>query len=1217
MALASGSRLGTYEIRGALGSGGMSEVYRAHDPRLGRDVALKILPEAMAQDPLVLARFAREARALAALSHPHIVTIFSTEEDSGLRFLTMELIEGRTLDRLIPRGGVPLPRFFDIAQAISDALAAAHQKQITHRDLKPANVMVTDTGRVKVLDFGLARGGDSERAAASTIEPDATTRQRVTEAGMILGTMPYMSPEQIEAKPLDPRTDIFSLGIVMYEMASGGRPFRGDSPASLMASILKERPKPLSELRPDLPIKASSLVSRCLAKDAQDRVQSAQQILLELRALQKTWESGAALISSPGPSPESPVTAVFVPEANTQAAATIVEDGRKLWRAALSRRVSRAQQGLGIAVASFTAYSADHEMEGLAQGLREDIATGLARFPELTVLASGDTAAAYVLEGSVRRSGDSIRASLRLVDSGTGTPMWAETFDRSLGGHTLFELQDEVTSRTVATLADAGSALVRSMAASVKDRPVGGLSLDDLALRYLASAHTLQAEEHQRLRAAFERALNLDSGHAVGWACLASLVEQEHALGFNPRPRSRTRAGEAARRSVEIDPLCQAGWRAVAAACYFERDQNGLQVAAERALALNPLNSAIVGYVGMALAHAGDWDRGIPIVKRAMELNRQHPNWFHLPLFSDHYRRTEYEEAVADAKRVNAPQAALGPLSLAAAAGQQGRTPDARAAVEALQKNHSAYLQSDKARALWSLWLWDRSLIERLMEGLAKARALVTPNFVTPGRQPGQSRGAVAAKTPPRPASVAVLPFTDVSDAKDQEWLGDGVAEAVLLSLACLDGLKVAPLESALSFKGKAKDLRAIGEKLNVTTLLVGSARCSSDRIRIAVQLSDVQTGATLWVQRHDRDLTEIFDVQEEIAGAIADRLNLALPRRAAISNEKRQRAAVEAHLRYLRARSLVLKRGRRLFPALDLFQQVVDIDHGHAAAWTGMAEVLVLLGYYGFVRAGDVRKRAIDAARRAVELDPESASGHSALACVLLLFQSDSQEAEREFKRALELNPQSSQARGWYAFFLLQLTRGLFEEGAAEARRALQADPHSAHARTILGACLGVAGRHDQALPLLRAVAESDPLALLTRHVLGLGLCWAGKLDEAATVFEGAARMSGYSGFATSSRVLALSRSGRMAEAKVLHEQMKERSASEYVAWSSLAEAAFSVGDRPDAVRLALRACDEAEPQFLLFARQAPHFSWLREQPEWPGILKRLDEPRTTGPQS
>ena len=280
MSLAPGTTLGPYQIAASLGKGGMGEVYRAHDPRLGRDVALKVLPVDMASDPSRLERFTREARTIAALNHPHIVTIHSTEEANGIRFLTMELVEGQSLDALIPPGGLPLAQFLDLALPLADALTAAHQKQITHRDLKPANVMVGADGRVKVLDFGLASAPAGASIPDASRGPgfspaDLVTSPQVTTPGMVIGTMPYMSPEQVEGKTLDHRTDLFSLGVIFHEMLTGSRPFTGDSSAQIMSSILRDTPPRMSELRADVPEELSRLIHHCLEKRVGDRVQTA------------------------------------------------------------------------------------------------------------------------------------------------------------------------------------------------------------------------------------------------------------------------------------------------------------------------------------------------------------------------------------------------------------------------------------------------------------------------------------------------------------------------------------------------------------------------------------------------------------------------------------------------------------------------------------------------------------------------------------------------------------------------------------------------------------------------------------------------------------------------------------------------------------------------------------------------------------------------------
>jgi serine/threonine protein kinase len=267
LALPIGTRLDHYQLLALLGVGGMGEVYRAHDTKLRRDVALKVLPTEKASNPDWRERFQREARAVAALNHPHIVTLHSVEEADGAHFLTMELVEGQSLAELIPARGFTLGRSLDIATAVADALTAAHEKGIIHRDLKPANVMVTESGGVKVLDFGLAKIGGPAAQDESAMATEMHTRE-----GVVMGTAPYMSPEQVAGRTFDHRTDIFSLGILLYEMVTGRRPFAGGSHAELASSILQSVPPAVTDLRPDLPSDLARIVRRCLEKDPRRRI---------------------------------------------------------------------------------------------------------------------------------------------------------------------------------------------------------------------------------------------------------------------------------------------------------------------------------------------------------------------------------------------------------------------------------------------------------------------------------------------------------------------------------------------------------------------------------------------------------------------------------------------------------------------------------------------------------------------------------------------------------------------------------------------------------------------------------------------------------------------------------------------------------------------------------------------------------------------------------
>ena len=415
MTLESGSSLGPYRIVCQLGSGGMGIVYRAHDPSLDRDIAIKVLPEQLAAEPDALRRFQREAKAVAALNHPNVVTIHAVEESGGIHFISMELVDGRPLGELIAKGPLPIERFLDVMTPLADALIAAHARGITHRDLKPANVMVTDDGRVKVLDFGLAKfvgtGGDLEET-------------RLTQGGLIVGTFPYMSPEQVEGKPVDHRSDIFSLGVVMYEAVTGRRPFLGDSGPALMSAILRDAPPSASDLRADLPASVARLIERCLEKPPGERCQDAAELGRELRAARKEHESG---VTVPAATPES-----------------------------------NAEQS--IAVLPFTNMSTDPENEFFADGISEDIINTLGQIEGLRVAARGSAfffkgkhvdlrdvgqklRVSTVLEGSVRKAGTRLRITAELVNAADGFQLWSERYDREL--EDIFEIQDEI-ARTIA-----------------------------------------------------------------------------------------------------------------------------------------------------------------------------------------------------------------------------------------------------------------------------------------------------------------------------------------------------------------------------------------------------------------------------------------------------------------------------------------------------------------------------------------------------------------------------------------------------------------------------------------------------------------------------------------------------------------------------------------------------------------------------------------------
>ena len=757
-----GRRLGAYEVLSLLGAGGMGEVYRALDTALNRDIALKVLPDAFALDGDRLSRFRREARALASLNHANIVTIFSIEEKEGIPFMTMELIEGDTLAHGTPAGGVTPARFFDIAIGLADALSAAHQKHVIHRDLKPANVMVTDDGRVKVLDFGLARAIDADAVPIDEVTHTAT------RVGTIVGTMPYMSPEQIEGRPLDHRTDLFSLGVVLYELATGARPFRGDSSPALMSSILKDRPTPVREQRADFPADACRLIDRCLEKEPRDRIQTAAEILGELKADRRTWESGS----------------------------------------------------------------------------------------------------------------------------------------------------DRAT-----------------------------------------------------------------------------------------RPAS-----------------------------------------------------------------------------------------------------------------------------------------------------HST-------------------------------------------QQPAE-----------RAASIAVLSFTDMSAAKDQDWFCDGVAEEIINALTPLKGLRVAARTSAFSFKGKGDDLRTIGQKLSVTTVLDGSVRRAGDRVRITVQLSNVADGFQMWSERYDRELKDIFDVQDEIARAVAERLRVTLAGGRDVRLVEQATTNIEAYQLYLQGRALLGRRGVSIPLALNRFRKAVELDPAYSSAWAGLADSFTGLAITGSVSSAESKGEAMAAAKRSIALDPGSAAGHSALANATLFYENNRTQAGQEFERALELSPDYHLGRCWYGLFYLQWARGEIERGITEARRAFDHDPMNSYLAMILGCGYCTAGRLEKAVETGRLAIQLDPESFVAHWALGVSLRMNGQFEEATSILNSAAAMSNRHARALSSLAAVFGDWGRPSEAAALFGELRERSTRSFVPASYLALAAEGAGQHEEALALARQAGRDREPTFILHARHYSEFRAFRSDPRFAAILHEMD---------
>ncbi len=762
-----GKSLSHFKITAKLGEGGMGEVYLGEDTELDRQVAIKVLPPDLADDPERLERFRREAKAVAALNHPNIVTIYAIEESEGTRFLIMELIEGKSLDALLSSGDLPLAKVFDIAVPIADALAAAHDRGIVHRDLKPANVMVTGEGRVKVLDFGLAKlateaAGSIGEGLEGLPTQAATATASLTREGAVMGTAPYMSPEQLQGLEVDHRTDIFSLGIVLFEMITGRRPFKGATGIALASSILKDSPPPVTELREQLPRHLARIVGRCLEKDAERRYQSVKDVRNELEDLREEALSGA-----------QPATS----------------------------GVSSAGPSSGSVVAT-------------------DVVSGV---------------------------------------SGAAPP--------------------STVPPTAAPPSTAPPSVAPSTTAPSTAAPPSGAVLTQSSSRR-----------------------GLFAGAAVALLFLVAL---------------------------------------------------------------------------------GAW-------------------WM----------------------------------------GGQASSP-------------------------------------------------------TTGAQSGAQSDAGN-----RAASVAVLPFADLSPEKDQEYFTDGMTEEILQALGTIEDLKVPSRTAVFALKGKDLDIQQVGERLGVATVLEGSVRKAGNRLRISTQLIQVDDGFNLWSETYDRELDDVFAIQDEIANSIADALRVTFSPADQTSAALGGTQDTDAYDLFLRAEQYRLSGDvEDQTYAIEIYQKAIEKDPVYALAWVGLAMSHARLQFVGGGRPADLAA-ADQASAKALTLAPELGQAHLARAIYFERAGKDD-DAEREYKEAIRIDPENFEA--YHNYGSLKYRQGDLEQTAVLWERTVELDPDGAEAIEVLPQVYHSLGQEAQELSATQRLVERSRRRLelypddLNARLRGAsGLMLLGQRDEA-----------------------------------------------------------------------------------------------------------------------
>jgi serine/threonine protein kinase/tetratricopeptide (TPR) repeat protein len=627
MALAPGSRLGPYEISRLIGAGGMGEVYRARDTRLGREVAVKVLPERVAKDPDALARFEREARTVAALNDPHVCSLHDVGSEGDVRYAVLELLEGETVRERLSRGALPPSNAVELAMQMCHGLAAAHSKGIVHRDLKPENLFLTPKG-LKILDFGLAKlqpvGGGAGEAGFSK-EPTRSAQEQLTSPGVAPGTAAYMSPEQARGEPAEARSDIFAAGVVLYEMLSGRRPFRRDTHPETLTAILKEDTPVLTSPTGPVPPGLERIVRRCLEKDPEHRFHSAEDVAFALEAISDRRPG----ITPPAPSRRRP----WLRPAALAAVVVLGLAGLWLWlrpspEPAVAPGASAPLRSL--AVLPLENLSGDPEQEYFADGMTEALIADLSKIKALRVIGrtsvmqykgvkkplpqiASELGVDAVVEGSVMWSGDRVRITTQLVRAVPEEHLWAESYVRDL--HDILALQSDVARRIA-------EAVEASVTPEEEKRLASTRQVDPVAHEaYLKGRHFLRLSQPRKCIDYFQEALAADPSYALAYAGLAEAYVT-FAHGEIP-PREAFPQGMAmATKALELDSTLSEAHTALADARYhYNYDWIGAEAGFRRVFDLDSSNATAHAWYAGLLAAQGRFDEASAEMKEVKILD--------------------------------------------------------------------------------------------------------------------------------------------------------------------------------------------------------------------------------------------------------------------------------------------------------------------------------------------------------------------------------------------------------------------------------------------------------------------------------------------------------------------------------------------------------------------------------------------------------------------
>jgi eukaryotic-like serine/threonine-protein kinase len=1225
------TRLGPYEIVGPLGAGGMGEVYRAHDTRLGREVAVKVLPEPFASDPDRRARFEREARAVAALSHPNILAIHDYGMHGAVTYAVMELLEGETLRTRLAKGPLPWREAMEVGGAVADGLAAAHVKGIVHRDLKPENLFLTVDGRVKILDFGLARieTNPTEETETGPYLPAQTA------PGAVMGTIGYMSPEQVRGLAVDARSDLFSLGCVLYEMMAGRRPFQRPTAADTSAAILQDEPHQLARLGIQVPPAVERLIRHCLQKDPAGRFSSARDLGVALRALKS---------DSDAPQPLPPTAPHRRPR---------------------HRRPGKAVDSL--AVLPLVNASDDPDLEYLSDGITESIICTLSQVPRLRVMARNtvfrfkgrdvDASAVgrelnvrAVLTGRMLQRGDRLILRAELVDTADGAQLWGEQYNRPLAD--LLAVEEEMAREIADRLR---LRLSETQRRRLEKRPTINNEAYQLYLKGRFYLNKRTGAGMKRSIELFDESIALDPSFALAYAGLADTYLNLGGWGQLAPHDAYPRAKTAATRALEIDDtLAEAHTSLAMTAKEYDWDFPRAERAYRRALELNPNYAVAHLWYGECLAALGRHPEAIVTFKRALELDP-----FSLIINASLGRHgyqfaRQYDQAIDQCRKtidmephfwvahhfLGGVYACAGRQHDALAAfsrarqlepnletiaglgwtyGRLGQRAQAQEALDELHHIGETQYVSPINFALVHIGLdekdeafvWLDKALEHHSQWLSEIRA--DPFFDSLRTDPrfqellGKIGFPPAETADDQPIdSLAILPLVNAGADSNMDYLSDGITESLINLLSRLPRLRVMARSTVFRYKGCDVDAQEVGRALNVRAVLTGRVAQRDDRVIIKTDLVDVAVGSQLWGEHYDRNLAEMGAVEEAIAKSIAEKLRLRLTSEQKKRLSRRHTPNAEAYQLYLKGLYHWNKRTEEgLTKAVQCFEEALSIDPDYALAYAGLADCYNL-PHFGVLSPREAYPRSKAAAAKALEFDENLAEAHAALAFARFAFDWDWAGAESGFRRAIELNPNYARARHGYSSYLLAL--GRFDEALAQIKRAEELDPLSLISSHFVGLVYYNSRRCDQAIKQFRKTLELDARFPWAHSALGLAYAQTGMYAEAIAALEEAWRLD------ESPVVLAglgyvLAKSGQREKALKVLDQLQELATGRPVAPYDIATVYAGLDDKEQAFAWLEKAYEE-RGLWLPLLRVDPMLGSLHSDARFAELLRRMNFP-------